>query len=141
MRVLTSSAAVALASMLAVGPATAQEAIHRGYPNVDRPAGIAPGETVHVLNKMLVDRAPGMRAVRRLDFQYRTTIPAGDAQARELQALRAAQFFGAAADEAGARVLSVAICDTEACGRRDEPPRVWFIYEKGSGGVWRRVRE
>ena len=132
--------ATAAFAIVGAGSAHGQEAVHRGYPNVDRAVAIAPGETVHVLNKMLVDRAPGLRAVRRLDFQYRTTIPASDAAAREAQAVRAAQFLGAAAEESGARALSISICDTEACGRRDEPPRVWYIFEKGSGG-WRRVKD
>lgn len=141
MNTLSSFLTVAFASAVAIGSAQAQEAIHRGYPNVDRPVAIAPGETVHVLNHLLVDRAPGMRAVRRLDFQYRTTIPASDAAAREAQALRAAQFFGAAADESKSPMLSIAICDTDACGKRDEPPRVWYVYEKGAGGVWRRIKQ
>lgn len=139
MSILRSAVTVVFASCVAMGSAAAQEAVHRGYPNVDRAVEIAPGESIHVLNKMLVDRAPGVRAVRRLDFQYRTTIPASDAAAREAQALRAAQFFGSAAEESSARMLSISICDTDACGRRDEPPRVWYIFEKGSGG-WRRIK-
>jgi hypothetical protein len=129
--VLTVAVAIALAA-----PAGAQTAVHPGYPNVDRALEIAPGERVHLLNRVLVDRRPGARSVRRLDFQYRTSIPAGDAPARAAQAERAAQVLGAMALESGVRTIAIAICDTDACGRRAEPPRVWFLYELRAGNVW-----
>lgn len=128
------------AVILAASPGGAQDAVHPGYPNVDRPVEIAPGESVHLLSRILVDRAPGMRAVRRLDFHYRTTIPASNAAARAAQAERAAQAFGARALEAGARTMAIAICDTDACAKRDEPPRVWYIFELKAGNVWKPVR-
>ena len=126
-----------VAALAAFTPAAAQEAVHSGYPNVNRPVEIAPGESVHLLNRMLVDRRPGLRSVRRLDFQYRTTIPAANTAARAAQAERAAQVLGAQAIEAGARTMSISICDTDACGRRNEPPRVWYVYELRAGDVWK----
>ena len=119
-------------------PAAAQEAVHPGYPNVNTPVEIAPGESVHLLNRMLVDRGPGLRSVRRLDFQYRTSLPASDVAGRAAQADRAAQVLGAQAVEAGARGMAISICDTDACGRRKEPPHVWYIYELRAGNVWKR---
>lgn len=118
-------------------PALAQEAVHPGYPNVNQPFEIAPGESVHLLNRVLVDRRPGMRSVRRLDFQYRTSIPASDIDGRAAQAERAAQVLGAIALDAGARNLAIAICDSDACARRSEPPRVWYLYELRAGNVWK----
>jgi hypothetical protein len=126
--------------ILGAGPIRAQHAVHPGYPNVNERVEIAPGETVHLLNRVLVDRSPGMRPVRRVDFQYRTAIPAGDVAGRAAQAERAAQAFGPQAMEAGARMLAIAICDTDACARRDEPPRVWFVYELRDGNVWKPLR-
>lgn len=125
------------AALLLSAPLGAQEAVHSGYPNVNRAVEIAPGESVHLLNRILVDRRPGMRSVRRLDFQYRTSIPASDATGRAAQAERAAQVLGAMAREAGARTLAISICDTDACGRRAEPPRVWYLYELRAGDVWK----
>lgn len=122
------------------GLSGAQEAVHAGYPNVDRPVEIAPGESVHLLNRILVDRGPGLRPVRRVDFLYRTAIPTADAAGRAAQAERAAQAFGPQAIDAGARTLAVAICDSDACGRRAEPPRVWFLYELRAGNVWKPLR-
>jgi hypothetical protein len=129
------------ALMLAASGASAQEAVHPGYPNVDRRVEIAPGESVHLLSRILVDRAPGMRAVRRLEFHYRTDIPASNAAGRAAQAERAAQVFGVGATDAGARTLAVAICDTEACAKRDEPPRVWYLFERKAGNVWKPVKQ
>lgn len=129
--------AVVFAIALAA-PAGAQTAVHPGYPNVNQTLEIAPGEEVHLLNRILVDRGPGVRSVRRMDFQYRTA--AGDAGARAAQAERAAQVLGLMALDAGARSLTIAICDTEACGRREEPPRVWYVYELRAGNVWKLVK-
>ncbi len=121
-------------------PAAAQEAVHSGYPNVDRSLEIAPGESVHLLNRVLVDRRPGQRSVRRLDFQYRTTIPASDVDGRAAQAERAAQVLGAIAVDAGIRTLAIAICETDACARRDEAPRTWYLYELRAGNVWKLLK-
>lgn len=125
------------ALIIAAVPAGAQEAVHPGYPNVNQAVEIAPGESVHVLNRMLVDRGPGLRSVRRLDFQYRTSIPASDAAGRAAQAERAAQALGGQAVDAGARTMAISICDSDACGKRQEPPRVWYIYELRAGNVWK----
>ena len=130
-----------LAAIVLLGaPASAQEAVHPGYPNVDRAIEIAPGESVHVLNRVLVDRVPGQRSVRRIDFAYRTSIPANDVDGRAAQAERAAQVLGAMAMESGVRSLAIAICDSDACGRRSEPPRVWYMYELRAGNVWKPVK-
>ena len=136
----SSLAVIPLVLALAI-PAGAQEAVHPGYPNVDRGIEIAPGESVHLLNRILVDRRPGQRSVRRLDFQYRTGIPATDEAARAAQAQRAAQVFGAMAIEAGARTLGIAICDSDACAKRTTPPRVWYLYELRDGNVWKQLKD
>lgn len=138
MRTLLRAAAIAAFSI--PGTVGAQEAVHPGYPNVNRAFEIAPGESVHLLNRILVDKGPGFRPVRRVDFQYRTGIPANDGAARAAQAERAAQVLGPLAVDAGARVLAISICDSEACGRRDEPPRVWFLYELRAGNVWKPLK-
>lgn len=137
MRQLLRTALVAMAAA-AFTPAAAQEAVHPGYPNVNTAIEIAAGESVHLLNRILVDRGPGLRSVRRLDFQYRTSIPASDATGRAAQADRAAQVLGAQALEAGARSMAISICDSDACGKRREPPHVWYIYELRAGNVWKR---
>jgi hypothetical protein len=126
-----------IAILVVVSPLGAQEAVHPGYPNVNRAIEIAPGESVHLLNRVLVDRVPGQRSVRRIDFAYRTSIPVSDVDGRAAQAERAAQVLGAIAMEAGVRSLAIAICDSDACGRRDEPPRVWYLYELRAGNVWK----
>lgn len=120
--------------------AGAQEAVHGGYPNVNKPIEIAPAETVRLLSRILIDRSPGMRAVRRMDFYYATPIAASDAAGRAAQAERAAQAFGPVALESGARSLGIAICDSDACARRAEPPRVWFLFELRAGNVWKPIR-
>lgn len=129
-----------LAALMLPAITGAQEAVHSGYPNVNRPAEIAPGESVQLLSRILVDRSPGLRAVRRVDFYYATTIPASDAEARAAQAERAAQALGPQAIESGARTLGIAICDSDACARRAEPPRVWFLFELRAGNAWKRIR-
>lgn len=128
-------------SLMAFAPiaAGAQGSSH-GYPNVDQALQVAPGETVRLLSRILVDRAPGLRSVRRMDFQVRSSLPPTGPDARAAQALRLAEVLGGQAIEAGARVLSVAFCDTEACARRAEPPREWYIFERGPAGGWQRVR-
>jgi hypothetical protein len=118
--------------------AGAQGPAASGYPNVDRPMAIAPGDTVQLLNRLVIDRAPGARGTR-LDVQYATRIPASDVAAREAQADRLAQIFGAEAAKIGARKVSIGICDTRACAEAREPPRQWFLYERGIGGVWQRA--
>ena len=132
--------AAALAVLMLPAGAGAQEAVHSGYPNVNQPAEIAPGESVRLLSRILVDRSPGMRSVRRMDFYYATPIAASDAGGRSAQAERAAQAFGPTALEAGARTLGIAICDSDACARRAEPPRVWYLFELRAGNVWKPVR-
>ena len=110
------------------------------YPNVNRAVAIAPGETVHLLNQFVFDRGPAMRRPgKRIDFLYSTTIPAGDEKAREEQADRAAQFFGAQALDMGAHRIAIAICDTRACAENRQPPSAWYQYERFDG-KWRRVR-
>lgn len=133
---------VAFAMALAFLPASAggQEAVHPGYPNVNKPVEIAPGETIQLLSRILVDRAPGMRAVRRLDYQIRSSIAPEDAASREAQAARIVQAVADDAEQAGARLLSIAFCDTDACAKHREPPRVWYIFERGTRGVWQRVK-
>jgi len=134
------SALAVVFAILSAAPVGAQVAVHSGYPNVNEALEIGQGEQVHLLNRVLVDRGPGVRTVRRMDFQYRTAIAAADAGARAAQAERAAQVLGPVAVDAGARVLSIAICDTEACGRRAEPPRVWYVFELRAGNVWKLVK-
>jgi hypothetical protein len=133
---------VTLAMALAFLPARAeaQRAEHPGYPNVNQPVEIAPGETIQVLSRVLVDRAPGMRQVRRLDYQVRSSIAPGDAAGREAQAARIVQAFTDAAGQAGVRMMSIAFCDTDACAKHTEPPRTWFVFERGTRGVWQRVK-
>jgi hypothetical protein len=133
-------AALAGLALAVASPLAAQSPVHPGYPNVNRQISIASGESITLLNRVMFDRGPGVRSGRRLDFQIRTSIPAGDAAAREALAERLAQHFGAQAIDAGVRLLSVAICDTDACAKRDEPPRTWFIYELKSGNVWKPVK-
>jgi len=58
--------------------------------------------------------------------------------ARGEQADRVAQRFGDEAFKAGARALTIGICDTRACAETKEPPRQWYVYERGIGGAWRR---
>jgi len=108
-----------------------------GYPNVDRPFVLGPGDTVQLLNRIVVDRAPGQRGAR-LDVHYSTRIPASDAAARAEQADRIALLVGAEASKLGARKLTVSICETRACAETREPPRSWYAYERGIGGVWSR---
>jgi len=131
---------LAAALLLAPLSLAAQRAEHPGWPNVNRPVEIAPGETVHLLNRILVDRGPGLRPGRRLDYQIRTRIPPSDGAGREAQAERLVRVLGPDAVEQGVRQLAIAICDTEACATRNEPSRVWYLFERGPGGVWQRVR-
>jgi hypothetical protein len=123
---------VLCATVGAQGPAAS------GYPNVDRPLAIALGDTVQLLNRLMIDRAPGARGPR-LDVQYATRIPASNTAARGEQADRLAQIFGAEAGKVGARKVSIGICDTRACAEAREPPRQWYLYERGLGGVWQRM--
>ena len=111
-----------------------------GYPNVDRPVVLAAGDTVHLLNRILVDRAPGQRGTR-IDIQYSTRIPASDAAARADQADRLVKLMGADAWKIGARRVTLSICDNRACAETREPPKAWYAYERGIGGTWQRSRE
>lgn len=110
-----------------------------GYPNVDRPMALGPGDTVQVLNRIVVDRAPGQRGSR-MDVHYTTRIPASDADARAAQADRVAQIVGADAWKLGARRVTVSICETRACAETREPPKQWWVYERMNGGEWRRSK-
>ena len=132
--------ALALSLLLPVGSLKGQQLTSGGYPNVDTTLEIAPGETVRLLNRVLVDRAPGMRPLRRMDYAIRTSIAATDRPGREAQALRVVQALGAEAMAAGARLVAVAICDTDACARRTEPPKDWYVFQRGPAGGWQRVR-
>ena len=109
------------------------------YPNVDRAFAIADGDTVQLLNRILVDRGPGQRGAR-IDVHYSTRLPASDADGRAHQADRLAQIIGAEAWKAGVKNVTIAICETRACAETKEPPRLWYIYQRGVGGVWNRAR-
>ena len=109
------------------------------YPNVDRAMVLAPGDTIQLLNRILVDRSPGQRGAR-IDVHYSTRIPASEAAARADQADRLAQIVGADASKIGARKLTISICETRACAETREQPRSWYVYERGIGGVWQRSR-
>jgi hypothetical protein len=118
----------------------AQQLAHSGYPNVDKLLVVGPADTIRVLNRVMNDGGAALRSTgRRLDMQYATRIPATDSLARQAQADRAAQFFGADAAELGVRKLSIGICDTSACAARHDPPAVWYLYERTSSG-WKRSR-
>ena len=120
--------------------ASAQSFAGGGYPNVDRQLEVAPGDTIQLLSRMLLDGGPAMRLPgRRLEFHYATRIPASDSARRIAEADRAAQYFGAAAIDAGVRRLSIGICDTKECAERRHPPAMWFMYERTATG-WRRAR-
>lgn len=127
---------LALAGVAQLG---AQPTGGRPYPNVNRPLTLGVGDTVQILNRIVVDRAPGQRGVR-VDVHFATHIPASDTRGRAEQADRVAQFVGPEAWKMGARRVTIAICDTEACAETREPPRTWYIYTRGIGGVWQRMR-
>jgi hypothetical protein len=100
---------------------------------------IAPGDSVSIVHQRVFDRGPAVRVPgKRLDVQYTTSIPASDAAGRLAQADRAAAYFGPQAAKAGARRLSIGICDTTACIERRHPPSEWHLYERRHEG-WRRV--
>jgi hypothetical protein len=130
--------AVVFGCLLAIGLA-AEGRAQSSYPNVDRPFVLAAGDTVHMFNRIVVDRAPGQRGAR-IDIQYSTHIPPDDASARAAQADRLAQMIGSEASKIGARKVMLSICDTRACAETREQPRVWYSYERGLGGVWQRAR-
>ncbi len=99
---------------------------------------IAPGDTVTVVHQSMFDRGPASSTPgKRLDVQYTTQIPTSDANGRLAQADRAAAFFGPEAIRIGARMLSIGICDTQACVERRHPPSAWYLYERTRDG-WRR---
>lgn len=109
------------------------------YPNVNQTITLSPDDTIRLLNRIVVDRAPGQRGTR-VDVHFATRIPPSDEAARGAQADRLAQIVGRQAWEIGARRITIGICDTRACAQTREPPRAWYVYERGAGGVWRRVR-
>lgn len=100
---------------------------------------LAPGDTVLMLNSFVHQGAMIPTSGKRLDIIYATRIPASDAASRLAQADRAAQIFGPRAIEIGARRLSIGICDTQACAKREHPPAAWYLYERSADG-WRRVK-
>jgi|1185.fasta_scaffold66302_2 hypothetical protein len=114
-------------------------AMPRKFPNVDQPLALAPDDTIQLLNRIVVDRAPGQRGTR-LDVHFSTRTPASNSEARGQEADRLAQVVGPQAWSMGARRVTIAICDTRACAETREPPRDWYVYERGPGGVWQRVR-
>lgn len=122
-------------------PASAQQLMASAphYPNVDKPMALGDADTVTILNRIVVDRAPGQRGAR-LDVHFSTRVPESDEAGRARQADRVAQIVGPDAWTRGARRVTVSICDTKACAETREPPRQWYVYERGPGGVWQRVR-
>jgi hypothetical protein len=111
------------------------------YPNVNQVIAIAPGDTVHLLNQFIFDRGPALRVKgKRLDVQYSTRIPAANGDARQQQADRAAEFFGAQASNMGVRRMGIGICDTRECAENRKPPSAWYQYERTVDGKWQRVR-
>jgi hypothetical protein len=122
-----------LALSLAASAAGAQ-----GYPNVDRYVTLAQGDSVRLLIKVVNDGSFSRPPGRRLDFIYRSEIPASNGVERKAQADRAADVLGAQAVEMGVRRLSIGICDTPACAQRKDPPSEWYLYERTSRG-WKRV--
>ena len=131
----------AFAALFAASTASAQQLVASAphYPNVDRPLALAPSDTIQLLNRIVVDRAPGQRGAR-VDVHFSTQIPASEEERRGEQADRLAQLVGPDAWNMGARRVTISICDTRACAETREPPRQWYVYERGTGGVWQRVR-
>lgn len=118
----------------------AQRPANWPYPNVNKPVAIGTGDTVQVLNFIILE--PGPNALppgRRFDVQYASRIDVRDSVARHAQADRAAAFFGPQALQLGARRLSIALCDTRSCGETFEAPRVWNLYAQDSLGRWQRA--
>jgi hypothetical protein len=107
---------------------------------VNKPVAIGPGDTVQLLNVVVLDPGPNARpSGRRLDVQYASRIDMRDSSARHAQADRAAEFFGAQALRATAHRLSIALCDTQACAQTFEAPRIWYLYEEDANGHWTRA--
>jgi len=123
------------ATMLLAGSAIARPALGQG----PRVVEIAPGDSIRLVYQTVLDRVPAARMPgKRLDVRYTTSIPASDPAARLAQADRAAKYFGSEAVNAGARRLSIGICDTQDCVERRHPPSEWHLYERRHEG-WRRV--
>src|SRR3954471_616013 len=129
-----SSIVVLLFTGFIAQPLAAQSAGNEG-----RALSLGPGDTIQVLKRRVIDRAPGSRGIR-LDVQYSTRIPPNDLDARVAQADRIAYLLGADAKAVGARIVSISICDTRACAEAREPPRQWYVYERGADGIWVRQR-
>jgi len=130
-------ATVFVTALSAILPAQQLVATPR-FPNVDRPVALAPGDTIQLLNRIVVDRAPGQRGMRMdVHFSSRST----DAAARADQAERLAQIVGPDAWKLGARRVTIAICDTRPCAETREQPKDWYVFERGPGGVWQRVKQ
>ena len=137
---LTRCFLVALVLALAASRPSAAQPQQSGYPNAEKRLDLAPGESILLLNRVIIESGPTTRPPgRRLDLQYSTRIPATDSLARMEQADRAAQYFGPDAIGVGVRRLSIGICDTRACAERRDPPATWYLYERTSDG-WRRSR-
>jgi len=64
-----------------------------------------------------------------------------DATARAGEAERLAQIVGPDAWKLGARRVTIAICDTRPCAETREQPKDWYVFERGPGGVWQRVKQ
>jgi len=133
------SLALAAALLTAASMAGAQQLVANAprFPNVNQALALAPGDTIQVLNRIVVDRAPGQRGVR-MDVHFASR--SSDANARGEEADRLAQIVGPDAWKLGARHVTIAICDTQSCAETREPPKNWYVYERGPGGVWQRVR-
>lgn len=131
---------LALAAAFVAGlPLQAQRSGPTAYPNVDKPLEVAPGETIHLLSRIMHEAGPAMsRPGKRLDFVYATRIPSSNRAERAAQADRVAQVLGEQAIELGVHHMSVGICDTRECAERKHPPSEWFLYRRTHTG-WRRV--
>jgi hypothetical protein len=109
------------------------------YPNVDKPAAVAPGDTIEVLNIVVMRFAPDMPSPRtRFDVQYASRIAPADSAARHDEADRAAQIFGPQAIQFGAHQMMLGLCESRACAETYKPPAVFYFYEQDSTGTWRR---
>ena len=132
---------LATAILVAFSSAGAQQPVvpmGSRFPNVDRPVALGAGDTIQLLNRIVVDRAPGQRGVR-LDVHFSTRRT--DAGARASEADRLAQIVGPDAWKIGARRVTIAICDTRSCAETREPPRDWYVYQRGPAGEWQRVNQ
>src|SRR6185436_727967 len=103
--------------------------------DTERAVALSAGDTVRILNRVVVDRSPGQRGAR-IDVYYATRLPASDVSGRADQADRLAQIVGADASRIGARRFTLSICETRACAETREQPKQWYAFERGVGGIW-----